>query len=40
MPLPLNHPVDETVVHAHSPNVGATAVQAGTAGKLTTTEMA
>jgi hypothetical protein len=39
MPLPLNHPVNETVVHAHSPSVGASAVQAGTAGKLTITEM-
>jgi hypothetical protein len=28
MPLPLNHPVNEAVVHAHSPSVGASAVTA------------
>ena len=26
MPLPLNHPVNEAVVYAHSPSVGATPV--------------
>src|SRR5258708_2241851 len=28
MPLPLNHPVNEAVVQAHSPSVGASAVTA------------
>ena len=28
MPLPLNHPVNEAVVHAHSPSVGASAITA------------
>ena len=28
MPLPLNHPVNEAVVYAHSPSVGASAVTA------------
>jgi hypothetical protein len=28
MPLPLNHPVNEAVVHAYSPSVGASAVTA------------
>src|ERR1700682_866674 len=30
MPLPLNHPVNEAVVHAHSPSVGTSAVTAYT----------
>jgi hypothetical protein len=28
MPLPLNHPINEAVVYAHSPSVGASAVTA------------